>query len=49
VAYSIARKHGITIYDAIFICLAIDFGIALKTFDKIQARALESEREKRQE
>ena len=38
-AYSIARRNGITIYDAIFICLAIDLGMNLKTFDKIQARA----------
>ena len=47
IAYSMARRKGITIYDAIFICLAIDLGITLKTFDKIQARALESERDKR--
>jgi predicted nucleic acid-binding protein len=45
-AYSMARRNGITIYDAIFICLANDLGILLKTFDKIQARALESERDK---
>jgi predicted nucleic acid-binding protein len=46
-AYSMARRKGITIYDAIFICLAIDSGITLKTFDKIQARILETEIEKR--
>ena len=46
-AYSIARRNGITIYDSIFICLAIDLGITLKTFDKIQARAIASEKEKR--
>ncbi len=46
-AYSMARRNSITIYDAIFICLAIDLGITLKTFDKIQARVLESERDKR--
>ena len=42
-AYSIARRNNITIYDSIFICLAIDLGVTLKTFDKVQARALESE------
>jgi predicted nucleic acid-binding protein len=46
-AYSMATRNGITIYDAIFICLAIDLGMALKTFDEIQARALESEKKKR--
>ena len=46
-SYSIARRNGITVYDAIFICLAIDLDVALKTFDKIQARALESESKER--
>ena len=46
-AYSIARKNGIAIYDALFVCLAIDLGMALKTFDKIQAQALEFEKKKK--
>jgi len=48
-AYSMARMNGIAIYDAIFVCLAIDSGMALKTFDKIQERTFESEKKKKRE
>jgi predicted nucleic acid-binding protein len=45
-SYSIAKRNNITIYDAIFVSLTIKLGLTLKTFDKIQRRTLESEREK---
>ncbi len=45
-SYSIAKRNDITIYDAIFICLALKLGLILRTFDKIQNRVMESEREK---
>jgi predicted nucleic acid-binding protein len=45
-SYLIAKRNGITTYDAIFVCLAIKLGLTLKTFDKIQSRALKSEKEK---
>ncbi len=45
-SYSIAKRNDITIYDAMFISLAIKLGLTLKTFDKIQSRALESEKGK---
>jgi predicted nucleic acid-binding protein len=48
-AYSMAKTNGITLYDAVFICLAIELGIALKTFDKIQAQVFESENKTKRE
>jgi predicted nucleic acid-binding protein len=42
-SYSIAKRNGMTIYDAIFVSLAIKLNLALKTFDKAQNRALTSE------
>ena len=47
-AYSMAKQNNITIYDAIFISLAFELGVILKTFDKAQISALESERKKGQ-
>ena len=46
-AYLIAKRNGITAYDAIFICLAIKLRLTLKTFDMKQNKVLEVEREKR--
>ena len=42
-SYLIAKRQGITIYDAVFVSLAIKLGLALKSYDKIQIRALKSE------
>ncbi len=39
----IAKRQGITIYDAVFVSLAIKLGLLLKSYDRIQIRALESE------
>ncbi len=42
-SYKIAKRSGITLYDAVFIALALEFGLPLKTFDKAQIRAFKSE------
>ena len=42
-SYSIAKRQGITLYDAVFVSLAIKLGLTLKSFDKLQIRALKSE------
>ena len=42
-AYLIAKRQGITIYDAVFVSLAIKLGLTLRSFDKVQIRALKSE------
>ncbi len=42
-SYVIAKKNNITIYDALFISLAIKLGLTLKTFDNFQASVLDNE------
>lgn len=42
-SYLIAKRQRITIYDAVFVSLAIELGLPLKSYDKVQIRALESE------
>ncbi len=42
-SYLIAKRQGITIYDAVFVLLAIKLGLPLKSYDRVQIRALESE------
>ena len=42
-SYSIAKRNGITVYDAVFISLAMEVGLALKSYDRAQIRTLESE------
>ncbi len=42
-SYLIAKRQGITIYDAVFVSLAIELALPLKSYDKVQIRALESE------
>ena len=42
-SYSIAKRNDMTIYDAVFVSMAIKLDLALKTFDKVQIRALASE------
>jgi predicted nucleic acid-binding protein len=42
-SYSIAKRQGITVYDAVFISLAIKLGLTLKSYDRFQIRALKSE------
>ena len=44
--YTVAKENGITIYDALFVCLAIKLGLTLKTFDKVQERTFKSENRK---
>jgi predicted nucleic acid-binding protein len=45
-SYSIAKRNGMTTYDAIFVCLAIKLGLTLKTLDKKQTLAFDSETKK---
>jgi len=42
-SYSIAKRQGITVYDAVFVSLAIKLGLTLKSYDSVQIRALKSE------
>ena len=42
-SYSIAKRQEITIYDAVFVSLAIKLGLPLKSYDRVQIRALKSE------
>lgn len=46
-SYSIAKRQGITVYDAVFVSLAIKLGLTLKSYDKVQIRSLESENSRR--
>ncbi len=46
-SYSIAKRQGITLYDAVFISLAIKLGLTLKSYDRVQIRALKSENSRR--
>jgi predicted nucleic acid-binding protein len=43
-AYNIAAKHKTSFYDCIFVALAIEVGLALKTMDEQQAKILKAER-----
>ena len=42
-SHLIAKRQRITIYDAVFVSLAIKLELPLKSYDKIQIQALESE------
>ena len=42
-SYSIAKRNGITVYDAVFVSLAIKLGLALKSYDRGQISAFKSE------
>lgn len=46
-SYLIAKRNGITIYDSIYISLAIKLGLSLETLDKKQREIFKNE-EKRQ-
>jgi len=43
-SYSVAKRNGITVYDAVFVALANKLSLDLKTFDKVQTKVLNSER-----
>ena len=45
-SYRLAKRRGITIYDALFVCLSIRLDVTLKTFDEAQSAALDEEKEK---
>jgi predicted nucleic acid-binding protein len=42
-SYSIAKRNAITVYDAVFVSLAIKLDLALRSYDRVQIRALKSE------
>ncbi len=42
-SYKIAKRSSITLYDAVFVALALEFGLPLKTLDKAQIRAFKLE------
>ncbi len=41
--YLIAGRHRISVYDSVFISLALELGVRLKTFDFTQMRVMKSE------
>ena len=43
-SYKIAKRSGVTLYDAVFVALALEFGLPLKTFDRAQSRAFKAVR-----
>jgi predicted nucleic acid-binding protein len=45
-AYRIAKQNNITTYYAIFISLALQYGLAMKTLDKAQRHIFNSESDK---
>ena len=47
-SYLIAKKNNITVYDAVFIALALQLGVSMKTLDKAQIRAFKSESDKKE-
>ena len=42
-SYSIAKRNKITVYDAVFVSLAIKLDVALRSYDKVQIQALKTE------
>ena len=42
-AYIIAGRHRISVYDSVFVSLALELGVGLKTFDGTQMRVMKSE------
>ena len=46
-SYLVAKQNSITVYDAVFVALALQLNLSLKTLDKAQARAFKAESNKR--
>lgn len=46
-SYTVAKSNDVAIYDAIFICLAVQLNVELKTLDKKQAIVYEKIKVKR--
>ena len=42
--YALSAKHEVSIYDMVFVALALELGLELKTFDNKQANILSKER-----
>ena len=43
-AYEIAAKHHVALYDCVFVALALQFGVELRTIDERQRKVMELER-----
>ena len=48
-SYSMAKRNRIAVYDSIFVCLAIELGLNLRTLDKKQAEIFETQKAKQKE
>jgi len=46
-SYQLASRRKISVYDAVFVALALELGVELRTFDKEQKRMYDSERRKK--
>lgn len=46
-SYLIAKQNSITVYDAVFVVLALQLNVSLKTLDKVQTRVFRTEKNKR--
>lgn len=46
-AYALSIKHRVPVYDTIFVAMALQLDLELKTFDDRQSRMLSKERGKR--
>ena len=42
-SYSIAKRNGITVYDAVFVSIATKLSLTLRSYDRVQIRTLKSE------
>jgi len=45
--YALSAKHQASIYDTVFVALALELGLELRTFDDKQAKILSEEKEPR--
>lgn len=46
-SYAMAARNRVSIYDAIFVSLALEIGLELKTFDRQQTRIMRLEAKQR--
>jgi len=42
--YALSTKHKVPVYDTVFVALALELGVELKTFDSRQASIMSKER-----
>lgn len=46
-SYSIAKRNKITVYDAVFVSLALKLDLILRSYDEVKIRALKAENNKK--